>query len=153
MLRFDSEDLQRYNVKELSTFIRGEKDEEEQPERHQANRGDDEYEPDESSQWVAFKRVIQKKLISGMSPNELFGIFDTEDRRVLDLQSLHGGARELGVTMTRPEARAVLRRMCLAVDVVDRKSFLPSLGIDHEKPEKQLRRRYADDDEEEDLPR
>ena len=152
MFRFDPEDLQRFNVKELCKFIRGPSEDEKEPaERRRLVKDDDDFEPDESSQWLALKKAVKKKILSGLSSNEIFSLFDSENRTVLDVQSLHAGAGEIGVTMTRAEARAILRRMYLVVDAVDRKSFLTALGLDENSRDNSdrtstSRRRVADDD-------
>jgi Ca2+-binding EF-hand superfamily protein len=69
----------------------------------------------------------------GFTQHEIFhSIFDGAGKGLLDQQALQAGARELGLTLSRAETRAVLRRMSsLTGGAVDRDNFFQALMIDH----------------------
>jgi Ca2+-binding EF-hand superfamily protein len=154
MVRFDLEEQQRFAVDEFVKFLRGEDDDhlisgDRIPERKVSIVGDED-ELDDSASFLSLRRAIKKKLADGYTASEIFSSFDPDNRRALDLASLQSGARELGVSISRIEARSILRKMGLAAGgVVDKTSFLVSLGIDQEDSDFKGRRRprkYDDND-------
>jgi Ca2+-binding EF-hand superfamily protein len=143
MMKFDPDELQRFNIKEFSKFLTGDEDVSIKPTKKDYSSDNDnvEGEIDESADWMALKRAIKKKMNSGYSLSEIFSIFDANNKKVLDLMSLQNGARELGIPLTRLEARAILRKLGLAAEgVVDKKSFLYAFGL-IDKSDKPLTRR------------
>jgi Ca2+-binding EF-hand superfamily protein len=145
MVRFDSEEQQRFEILEFVRFLRGDNDEDmaggdrsdhdrlkdDAETRRYDRRQDDEDDMDDSAVLLSLRRAVKKKLAEGYTANEIFSTFDPENRRTLDLASLQSGAREYGVTISRLEARTILRKMGLAAGgVVDKTSFLISLGIE-----------------------
>ena len=71
------------------------------------------------------------KLDAGYTPGEVFALFDPRGINKLDIVSLHDGARELGLVVSRDEVKSALRRMCqLARGEVTRDTFYVALDID-----------------------
>lgn len=163
MVRFDSEEQQRFEITEFVKFVRGDDGEDvaggdrsvhdrlkDDPEtRRHGRRQDDEDDLDDSAVLLSLRRAVKKKLTEGYTANEIFSTFDPENRRALDLASLQSGAREYGISISRVEARTILRKMGLAAGgVVDKTSFLVSLGIEKDESDARRARRFDDDDDE-----
>lgn len=85
----------------------------------------------ESLSWKQLKSNVQAKIDEGYTTNEVFILFDMERQGLVDLTSLQLGCRELGINLTRSEARAMLRRMNFMIEgPVDKESFFRVLRID-----------------------
>jgi hypothetical protein len=143
MIRFDSEEVQRFDIDKFSRFLRGKS-------ISSSTTDDDGVMPDsksrssldalETQSWNALKRRIEAKLESGFTKSEVFNIFDYEDKGTLDLMSLQQGAREIGVTLSRAEARSILRRMSILVGgAVDKRTFFEALEVEEVKRESRYR--------------
>lgn len=144
MMRFDSEEVQRFDIDKFSRFLRG------KGVSNSSITEDDSVIPDsksrssldvlETQSWNALKRRIEAKLESGFTKSEVFNIFDYEDKGTLDLMSLQQGAREIGVTLSRAEARSILRRMSILVGgAVDKRTFFEALEVEEVKRESRYR--------------
>lgn len=92
----------------------------------------------ETSHRVLFRKLkerVEDKLIAGFSAHEIYAYFD--NRSVLDIGSLLQGMREMGLdaSVSREEAKSLLRQMCSAVQgTVDRSTFFDALDIDLNDP-------------------
>ena len=174
MIRFDTEEAQCFDIERFIRFLRGQPsdmdDGEEEEQDLQASgigwTSDREkkgsktvrrsQEGAESRAWAILKRRIEDRLETGFTAGEVFSLFDPSGAGILDLAALLAGSRELGVTMTRAEARNVMRRMSeLCGGAIDRLSFFESFGIDAGSVKRQARKKGKkkddlDDDFEED---
>lgn len=151
MARFDSEDNQRFDIDKFFRFLRGKTvDEDDLNELNEFDmavtrrisiedaeqlRSSRRRKPDESIElhaWTSLKRRVEEKLDAGYTGNEVFGIFDAEDKGVLDVASLHKGSQKLGLVLTTAEAQSILRRMTVLAGAtsVTNATFYDSLGID-----------------------
>jgi hypothetical protein len=91
---------------------------------------------------------ILDQLDIGLTPSEIFALFDESKKGSIDLISLMQGGRELGVTMSRAEGRNVIRRLSfLAGGVIDKGSFFEALGIEVGKKKKDSVGFRMDEDE------
>lgn len=135
MYRFDDAESQRFDIEKFTKFLRG------QPEDGKVGRDDmsvrssresrhGDVEGVETRVVTSLKNRIEDKLDTGYTHAEVFELFDVDAKGIVDLMCLQRGARELGVNMSRAEARAVLRRLTLnAGGPVDKLSFFDSLGV------------------------
>ena len=141
MIRFDSEEVQHFDLDKFSRFLRGKSsstNEEDHARDPKSTRSS--LDALETQSWNSLKRRIEAKLESGFTKSEVFGIFDYEDKGTLDLMSLQQGARDIGVTLSRAEARSILRRMSILVGgAVDKKTFFEALEVDDVKRESRYR--------------
>lgn len=127
MVRFDQEESSRFDNEKFFKFLRG-----------QSTTGDAGkvrgVEDVETKAWSYLRQRVIDKLETGYSANEVFSYFDRDRRDTMDLAGLQDGAEQLGASLSRPEARGVMRRMTLlAGGPVDRKAFFESLEIDLDK--------------------
>lgn len=144
LLRFDPEGAQRFDIDSFAAFLKGAKSVSRDGERESRDRPSTS-EASETATWNGLRKAVQGKLKSGYTAAEIFAIFDPEDKRTVDLTSLQEGAREVGLTLSRLEARALLRRMSvMSGGTVDRGNFFSSLDIDI----KETRRAEASSDKE-----
>lgn len=139
LLRFDSEDSQRFDIEKFIKFLHGRSEEEEFLENDEVERSRGSARSLRSSVgkstekyvFEALKEKVEAKLDVGLTPNQIFALFDPDEKGILDIVSLQYGARELGMTVTRADMRSVLRRMSLLIGgAVTRKSFFEGLGVD-----------------------
>lgn len=130
MLRFDAEEVQRLDLDKFIRFMRGQPtlpDDARDSSGRSVGLGDEDV---ETAAWKALKTRVEDKLTAGFSPSEVFSYFDFENRKQLDLAGLQRGAREIACALSRPEARAILRRMVtLSGRPVDKDTFFESLEV------------------------
>ena len=136
MIRFDPDEVQRFDIDMVRRFLRGQSEQEEGGELDDVEAVD---KPGasksklavETRAYAALKIRVEDKLGVGFSPNEVYAIFDPTGQGAIDLAALLRGARSLGVTWSRPDGRAVLGRMIkVCGGAVDRLSFFKALDID-----------------------
>lgn len=142
MLRFDTEDSQRFDNDRFFRFLRGKQidiDDNEYNEFDLAavKRSTDSHvvrrsvDVTETHSWNSLKRRIEEKLEVGYTGNEVFAMFDPDETGYLDVASLQHGIQKLGLTLTNAEVRSMMRRMTLLTGgTVNRASFFEALGID-----------------------
>ena len=163
MVRFDPDELQYFDVEEFVLFLNGDEDDDRRRKYggkdNEVSMGNDNgygRDMDESRAWMALRKVVGRKLNDGYTANEIFDYFDRTGRG-FDLEGLREGAEQLDLRMSREDAREVIRKMTLKGEgIIDRRSFLSSLGLasaDDDRPSRRSRRRYDDDDEENEDPR
>jgi len=142
MIRFDSEEVQHFDLDKFSRFLRGKSSSTNEDDNIRDSKSTrTSIDALETQSWNSLKRRIEAKLESGYTKSEVFGIFDYEDKGTLDLMSLQQGAREIGVTISRAEARSILRRMSILVGgAVDKKTFFEALEVDDVKRESRYSR-------------
>jgi len=139
LLRFDTEEVHRLDIEKFVRFLRGQPTE--QDELGQSNDTHKTAHDVETVAWTGLKRRVEDKLATGFTPNEIYAMFDVERRGTLDLASLQQGAREIGAQLSRPEARAVLRRMSLlSGGPVEKGTFFECLKIDTDRNKIKARR-------------
>lgn len=150
MTRFDSEESQRFEIKRFVRFLRGRphssaqdsEGEEDDPDIEAAERRSGSAakkksaasaEETETAAWAALRERIEDKLDAGFTTREVFGYFEAQDTGTVDLMSLQLGARELGVPLSRPDARSILRRMGVMIGgPINRGSFFSAMEVDDE---------------------
>jgi Ca2+-binding EF-hand superfamily protein len=156
MLRFDNEEAQRFDIQLFRRFLIGEvQGDELKPQKSQVRTLVAENSPKWKSAEGTEIRVINglqgrilDQLDIGLTPSEIFAVFDESKKGSIDLVSLMQGGRELGVTMSRAEGRNVLRRLSLlAGGVIDKVGFFEALGIDIGKKKKENVMVRIDEDE------
>eukprot|EP01038_Epipyxis_sp_PR26KG_P008719 gene8719-11781_t len=167
MLRFDTEENQRFDVDKFIRFLKGKASDELEDDLENLKPSENSVtskksvEFSETHAWETLKSRIIDKLEAGFTPKEVFSLFDPDGRGVLDVMSLHQGAREVGLSISRAEIRSVLRRMSLiAGGPVNRVTFYEALQIDMDdyvdqelrraqrrKGSKQRKQVVVDDDE------
>ena len=119
MLRFDTEDTQRFDTLPLIKFMRrltypdpGQQQQQQQQDgggvlessvhrRNESSSRDDEQSGQggssaESFAWKTLKKQVEARLGQGDTPNEVFSLFDSFNRGNIDLLSLQKGTEELG---------------------------------------------------------
>ena len=115
MLRFDTEDNQRFDTIPLSKFIRrltyppGNADQDNALESSFQRKNDSSFRDDnelssgqggggsaESFAWKTLKKQVEAKLVQGDTPAEVFSLFDAFNRGNIDLLSLQKGSEDLG---------------------------------------------------------
>ena len=131
MLRFDVEDNQRFDIDRFCRFLRGRQVDDDmdaaeldqydvavmrriKAEDAAALTASRRTKPDdsvESHAWGSLKRRVEQKLELGYTGSEVFAMFDADGQGSLDVASLHRGSQKLGLTLTQPEARSMMRRM------------------------------------------
>lgn len=143
VLRFDSEESQRIDLEKFVRFMRGQPTERAEDQDGDVRRSVAD-ENVETVAWNALKVRVEDKLTAGFSPSEVFAYFDSDNRGSMDLISLQKGARDIGAVLSRPEARAVLRRMTtLAGGPVTKATFFEALQVNT------IKSRGRDEDERE----
>lgn len=159
MLRFDNEDAQRFDIDLFGKFLTGSIGDGEEVStgrrklKNSFDRDNDSnrrtsMEATETRVLSGIRGRVMDRIDTGFTHSEIFALFDEESKGSLDIVGLMKGARELGVLMSRAEARNVLRRLSLlSGGVVDKVSFFDALDIDYGGRKKGHRRRVADDDE------
>jgi Ca2+-binding EF-hand superfamily protein len=146
MLRFDVEGNQRFDNDRFFRFLRGRQaDEEDDPDDFNrmdlavSKRLKDESvlaahktaEAAETHAWSSLKRRIEDKLQAGFTGSEVFALFDHHGRGTLDVAALSHGMQIMGLKLTHPEVRSILRRMTqLAGGTVNKASFYDAFDID-----------------------
>ena len=127
--RFDSEENSRVDVDSFARFLRGQPAAAGASTLGATSNGDEN--SAETQAWSAVRRRALDRLEAGFTPGEVFALFDQDNKGNVDLQGLSSGAREIGCTLTRPEARAIMRRMTLlAGGPVDKNTFFEAFQID-----------------------
>jgi Ca2+-binding EF-hand superfamily protein len=165
--RFDTEETQTLDIEKFILFVKGQSDGEKQALRSSTSsvrRSTDS--SIETAMFRALKRVIEKKLAAGFTANEVFAAFDTNRTGTVDLRGLQEGARELGVSLERNEARSVMRRLVVLVgEALKRDAFFDALNIDEDlldqasaggrskrdSRDSRPQRRYVQDDDQDDV--
>jgi Ca2+-binding EF-hand superfamily protein len=149
MLRFDNEDSQRFDIELFGRFLEGTiGDGEEISRLSKKNKNElidrKSIESTDTRATAALRNRIENKIESGYTHNEVFMLFDPENKGTVDLMSLQSGARELGINLSRADSRGVLRMISLyAGGLVDKPSFFEALGV-KSAPNRRPRRRYTD---------
>jgi len=150
LLRFDTEEVQRLDLDKFIKFMRGQPSgpDDEDVVRRSTTGGEDV----ESQAWQAVRTRVEDKLAAGFSPSEVFAFFDYDNRGTIDLAALQRGSREIGAALTRPEARAIMRRMAtLAGGPVNRDSFFEALQVSTKKSRRDTEDDRRDRDRDRDL--
>jgi Ca2+-binding EF-hand superfamily protein len=133
MFRFDDEDTQRFNIDKFSSFLENKTsgqpgDDDARNRSVRLSSGTSEVSADRLTSKLQSK--VSDLLDSGKTKADVFYIFDRDQKGTIDLVSLQQGARELSINLSRPEARALLRRMSLSAGgLVDKQSFFVAIGI------------------------
>jgi Ca2+-binding EF-hand superfamily protein len=159
MLRFDNEDAQRFDTSLFTRFLTGGKDPAEGTKISKSKRSVDS-DGGDVNQSTRTSEAAETRLINalrsrildnvdiGFTLSEIFAMFDPNGKGSLDLLSLMHGAKELGVALTRAEARNVLRRMSLfAGGIIDKISFFETLDINSKSGKKKKKSRRSDSDD------
>eukprot|EP00606_Chrysophyceae_sp_TOSAG23-5_P000755 GSChrysophyteH2.ASY1.ANO1.454.1 assembled CDS len=146
VLRFDSEETKRIDIKLFAQFLRGQPADVPAGSMARTATGEE----GETRAWEAVRKRIIDKLEIGLTQNEVFAYFDDERRGTLDVGGLQHGSREIGAEMGRGDARSTFRRMMqLAGGPVDRESFFEAFQIDLRtdvRPKNSARDRYDERD-------
>jgi Ca2+-binding EF-hand superfamily protein len=156
MYQFDTEENQRFDVEKFSRFLRGYTDNDEEDNKYDKRFSNNDLTmsvrksmdvDNDTQSWNSLKKRIEAKLSSGFTSSEVFAIFDIDRQGTLDLMSLQQGSRELGVTLSRGESRAILRRMGLLVGgVVTKTTLFEAFEIDIERTQSRYKRGDDRDD-------
>ena len=152
MLRFDNEDAQRFDIDLFGKFLTGSLADGEEVSAPRSPSKDRDarlsVEAAETRVISGIRNRVMDRLDTGFTHAEVFAHFDEDSKGSVDIVGLMKGARDLGVLMSRAEARNVLRRMSLlAGGVVDKVSFFDALDVDYGGRGK-LHRRSRDDNTE-----
>lgn len=158
MYQFDTEENQRFDVEKFSRFLRGYTVDDVELEDNKIDTRSSNNDltmsvrksvdiDNDTQSWSSLKKRIEAKLLAGFTSAEVFAIFDIDRQGTLDLMSLQQGSRELGVTLSRGESRAILRRMGLLVGgVVTKKTLFEAFEIDVERTQSKYKRDDNSDD-------
>ena len=135
--RFDSENNQRLDIEKFLRFITGlPYNDSEMINNHGTSRSGGSNDQKRildaaNPAWRAMKRKVESLLDKGYSGREIFALFDTDGKGILDVAGVQRGGRELGQALTRAEARGVLRRMnSLTRGAITRQTFYDALEIE-----------------------
>eukprot|EP00981_Chlorochromonas_danica_P000346 scaffold90_cov163-Ochromonas_danica.AAC.1 len=136
MLRFDLDETQRVHISSFANFLRGRASgigsgrggylvgEDNESGLEDAN---DEHD----NGYSALRQEILERLNMGYTKGELFAMFDSDDRGVVDLVSLQAGCKKLNFALPRVRLRGLMKRLNTVnpQGLLDRKGFFRALDL------------------------
>jgi Ca2+-binding EF-hand superfamily protein len=147
MLRFDNDEAQRFDVELFGKFLSGkleftnedtkssrmsDRDSTRELDTRESRSHRVSMEAVESRVFGSLRRRVAERMNAGFTEREVFALFD-EGSGTVSLMSLQKGGRELGLSLSRSEARTVLRKLSLSAGgIVDKLTFFDSLAVDHD---------------------
>ncbi|RYH12467.1 hypothetical protein EON65_38260 [archaeon] len=135
MLRFDLDETQRVNIAAFVNFLKGKSYSGPNGEwrfQNDDTGGDDEVRDEYGHDYgfAALRQEILDRLGMGYTKGEIFQMFDTEGRSILDNVALRNGCKELNIAPSKLQLRGLMKRLQAGANgLLDRAGFFDALGL------------------------